>query len=86
MSKSKIKVIGEDVDFPQVDPKYLTNDCYVIYYSEEEGDRVITDIVKGRKVDIFDEYYDLGVKIYRINLAGGYRNPKNSQSEIVFKQ
>lgn len=86
MSKSKIKIIGEDVDFSQVDPKYLTNDCYVIYYSEEEGGRMISDIVKGKRVDIFDEYYDLGMKIKRIDLAGGRRNPKNSESEVVLKQ
>ena len=86
MSKSKIKIIGEDVDFSQVDPKYLTNDCYVIHYSEEEGGRMISDIVKGKRVDIFDEYYDLGMKIKRIDLAGGRRNPKNSESEVVFKQ
>lgn len=85
MSKSKIKIIGEDVDFSQVDSKYLTNDCYVIHYSEEEGGRTISDIVKGRRVDIFDEYYDLGMKIKRIDLAGGRRNPKNSESEVVFK-
>lgn len=85
MSKSKIKVIGEDVDFGQIDPKYLTNDCYVIFYSEEEGGRIISDVVKGRRVDIFDEYYDLGMKIKRIDMAGGRRNPKNSDSEIVFK-
>jgi len=87
MSKSKIKVIAEDVEFGQVDVKYLTNDCYVIiFYSEEEGGRVISDIVKGRRVDIFDEYYDLGMKIRRIDMAGGRRNPKNSESEVVFKQ
>jgi hypothetical protein len=86
MSKSKIKVIGEDVDFPQVDTKYLTNDCYVISYSEEEGDRVMVDIVKGRRVDIFDEYYDLGMIISRIDLAGGTRNPKNSAPELIYKQ
>lgn len=86
MSKSKIKVIAEDIEFSQVNVKYLTNDCYVIFYSEEEGERIISDIVKGKRVDIFDEYYDLGMKIRRIDLAGGYRNPKNSDSEIVFKQ
>jgi predicted RNA-binding protein len=86
MSKSKIKVIAEDVEFGQVDVKYLTNDCYVIFYSEEEEGRVMSDIVKGKRVDIFDEYYDLGMRIRRIDLAGGYRNPKNSESEVVFKQ
>jgi hypothetical protein len=86
MSKSKIKVIAEDVEFGQVDVKYLTNDCYIIFYSEEEDGRIISDIVKGRRVDIFDEYYDLGMKIKRIDLAGGRRNPKNSESEVVFKQ
>ena len=46
----------------------------------------MSDIVKGKRVDIFDEYYDLGMRIRRIDLAGGYRNPKNSESEVVFKQ
>jgi hypothetical protein len=86
MSKSKIRVIGEDVNFPEVDPRYLTNDCYGITYSEEDGEREITDIVKGRRVDIFDEYYDLGMKIKRIFLAEGRRNPKNSNPEVVMKQ
>ena len=85
MSKSKIKVIGEDVDFPQVDVKCLTNDCYAISYSEEEEGRIMVDIVKGRRVDIFDEYYDLGMIISRIDLAGGTRNPKNSVPELIFK-
>lgn len=86
MSKNKIKIIGEDVEFSQIDPRYLTNDCYGITYSEEEGGRLITDIVKGRRIDIFDEYYDLGMKIKRIFMAEGRRNPKNSDPEIVTKQ
>ena len=86
MSKSKIKVVAENVEFGLEDVKYLTNDCYVIFYSEEEEGPILSDIVKGKRVDIFDEYYDLGMRIRRINLAGGYRNPKNSESEVVFKQ
>lgn len=85
MSKNKIRVVGEDVEIGQVDVKFLTNDCYGITYSEEEGGRLMTDIVKGRRVDIFDAYYDLGMKIKSIFMVGGRRNPKNSEPELVFK-
>lgn len=85
MSKNKIRVVGEDVNFGEIDQKFLTNDCYGITYSEDDGSRLITDIVKGRRVDIFDAYYDLGMKIKSIFLAGGRRNPKTSEAEIVLK-
>lgn len=85
MSKNKIRVVGENLDISQIDVKYLTNDCYGITYSEEEGGGLITDIVKGRRVDIFDAYYDLGMKIKQIFLIGGRRNPKILDPEIKFK-
>lgn len=77
---TKIKIVAEHVDLPSLDKKYLTNDVYAIRY--EEDDREWVDLARGRMVDVFDAYYDLGVVVKRIWHAGGYRNPKLQECEL----
>jgi hypothetical protein len=80
---SKIRVVAEHVDLPSLDVKYLTNDVYAIRY-DEDGDEYV-DLVRGRMVDVFDAYYDLGYGVRRIWHADGRRNPKTQECEVRVK-
>jgi hypothetical protein len=80
---SKIRVVAEHVDLPSLDVKYLTNDVYAIRY-DEDGDEYV-DLVRGRMVDVFDAYYDLGYGVRRIWHADGRRNPKLQECELRVK-
>jgi hypothetical protein len=81
----KIKVMGERVDLGALDPAYLTNNVYAIHYREDEGDKAMVDLVIGKRVDIFDAYYDLGYIVEGIWHADGRRNPKFQECELRVK-
>ena len=73
-----IRVIAQDVSPSDIDPKKLTNDCYVVV--RKDG---VMDVIKARRmVDIFDHYYDLGILLKSIDFSGGRRNPKLQDPEM----
>ena len=80
-SKAEVKQSGtvllEDIDPADYPGPKLTTDCHFVYC---EGGKI--DLAKGGMVAIFDHYHDKGIKLSRIKLANGSRNPKNSQPEI----
>ena len=80
-SKADVKQLGtvllEDIDPADYPGTKLTTDCYFVY---REGGKI--DLAKGGMVAIFDHYHDKGIKLSRIKLADGNRNPKNSKPEI----
>ena len=70
-------VLLEDIDPADYPGTKLTTDCHFVYH---EGGQI--DLAKGGMVAIFDHYHDQGIKLSRIKLAGGNRNPKNSKPEV----
>jgi len=67
-----IRVVAQDVQLHEIDPKKLTTDCYTV--QREDG---VIDVVRASKrVEVFDHYYDLGIKLKRLELSWGRRNPK----------
>lgn len=70
------RIVAQDVQLWEVDPKKLTTDCYTII--RKDG---IVDIVRGKMVRIFDHYHDLGIRLQKIEHSGGCRNPKFQEPE-----
>ena len=70
-------VLKEDVNPKDFKGSQLTTDCHYVYRDDGK-----IDLVRGGMVPIFDEYWDQGLSLKRIQLAGGSRNPKISQPEI----
>lgn len=78
MSKAKVKIVKEDVHLYDIDPKKLTTDCMTVIRMDG-----IVDVVRAYKmVDVFDMYYDLGVKLKKIQLCGGVLNPKTQEPSL----
>ena len=75
--KQSHSILKEDVNPDDFKCSNLTTDCYYIYH---EGGKI--DLARGGMVAIFDDYHDKGIKLSQIKLAGGNRNPKNSEPEI----
>jgi len=74
----KIRVIAQDVKLYDIKPQNLTSDCHVVI--RKDG---IVDVIRAHKmVDIFDHYHDLGIRIQKIELSGGTRNPRLQSSEV----
>lgn len=72
---SKVKVVKEDVNLYDIDPKRLTTDCMTVIRMDG-----IVDVVRAYKmVDVFDKYHDLGITLKRIELCGGVLNPKTQE-------
>jgi hypothetical protein len=72
---SKVRVVKEDVNLYDIDPRKLTSDCMTVIRMDG-----IVDIVRSYKmVDVFDMYHDLGVRLKKIELCGGVLNPKNQK-------
>jgi hypothetical protein len=73
-----MKVLKEDVDIAMLVPKQLTNDCKFVRRATGE-----IDLVRCYKaVQIFDYYWDRGIKILKIWHSGGTRNPKFQEPEF----
>ena len=73
-------VVAEDVKLYDVSPDKLTTDCHTVI--RKDG---VVDIVRAAKmVDIFDTYYDLGIRLQRIEVSGGRHNPKLQSPEPGF--
>ena len=71
-------VLRESVDLTAIDPKKLTNDCKFVHHC---GGRI--DLVREySSVRIFDHYWDRGIRVTRIEHAGGHRNPKFEKPEF----
>lgn len=65
MSKSKVSLIGEDIDIEKIDLGALTTDCHGVEWQGQEG----VDVVRAHTmVDIFDHYHDSG-KVIKKNLG-----------------
>jgi len=72
-----MKILHENVTLCDIDPSKLTSDCHTVI--RKDG---VVDIVRAAKmVDIFDVYHDLGVRLQRIEVSGGRRNPKLQSPE-----
>jgi hypothetical protein len=70
-------VLAEDIDLANVSNQTLTNDCKFVRRATGE-----VDIVRCYKsVQVFDYYWDRGIKIVKIWHAGGIRNPKFQDPE-----
>jgi len=75
---SKIQIIKEDVTVSEVDLADLTTDCMFVHM---ESGKI--DVVRAQSmVKIFDEYYDAGKKITRIDFSGGRLNPKTQTPRL----
>lgn len=72
----KNKVIAQNIQLWEIDPKRLTTDCYTVIHKDGT-----VDVVKGKMVSIFDQYHDAGIKLQKIEHSGGVRNPKNQEPE-----
>ncbi len=75
---SRIQIIKEDVTISDVNLADLTTDCMFVHM---ENGKV--DVVRAQaNVKIFDEYYDAGKKITRIDFSGGRLNPKTQTPRL----
>jgi hypothetical protein len=73
-----MKVLKEDVDLATLVPRNLTTDCKFVRRATGE-----IDLVRCYKVvQIFDYYWDRGIKILKIWHSGGTRNPKFQEPEF----
>jgi hypothetical protein len=74
---SNIRVVAQDVQLWEIDPKKLTTDCYTVI--RKDG---IVDVVRaGKMVYVFDHYHDLGIRLQKIEHSWGRRNPKFQDPE-----
>jgi hypothetical protein len=72
-----MKILHENVTLCDIDPSKLTSDCHTVI--RKDG---IVDIVRSHKMaDIFDFYHDRKIRLQRIELSGGTRNPKLQSPE-----
>ncbi len=75
---AEVKIVKEDVVIADIDLSDLTTDCMFVYL---EGGKI--DVVRAQAmVKIFDEYYDAGKKITKIDFSGGRLNPKISEPKL----
>jgi len=75
---SRIQIIKEDVTVSDVNLADLTTDCMFVHL--EDGK---VDVVRAQaNVKIFDEYYDAGKRITRIDFSGGRLNPKTQTPRL----
>jgi hypothetical protein len=73
-----MQILCENVDLDEINPKKLTCDCKFVRRANGT-----VDIVKEySSVRIFDYYWDRGIKIEKIWLTGGTRNPKFEKPEL----
>lgn len=73
-----MQILKEDVDTSKLQTGGLTNDCKFIH--RKDGS---IDLVRGSSsVRIFDNYWDKGIEITKIEHAGGTRNPKFQSPEF----
>ena len=74
----EVKIIKEDVVKSDVLSKSITTDCHFV--TRENG---TVDVTRGESmVKIFDHYHDKKIKITRIEVSGGQRNPKMQESTL----
>lgn len=74
---ASMAILKEDVVPENIPKGNLTTDCYFVYTESNQ-----VDLTRGSMVAIFDYYHDKGIKISRIALANGTRNPKVLQPEV----
>ena len=73
-----MKVLKEDVEISEVNPRNLTTDCKFVQRTSGE-----IDLVRAKAaVHVFDYYWDRDIKITRIWHTQGTRNPKFQEPEI----
>ena len=67
-----VSVLKEDIIPTDVPARQMTTDCHFVHRTDGK-----IDIVRGQSmVKIFDYYYDKGLKLSKIEVAGGQLNPK----------
>lgn len=75
---AEVKIVKEDVIVADIDLSDLTTDCMFVYL---EGGKI--DVVRAQAmVKVFDEYYDAGKKITKIEFSGGRLNPKITEPKL----
>ena len=75
---SRIQIIKEDVIVSEVDLGDLTTDCMFVHLDDGK-----IDVVRAQAmVKIFDEYYDSGKRITKIDFSGGRLNPKTQTPRL----
>lgn len=73
----KVRIFKEDVNLYDINPRNLTNDCYTVIRKSGQ-----VDVVRAQKaVHIFDFYYDLGIRLQRIDMSEGRRNPRTQECD-----
>jgi len=76
---AEVKIVKEDVVVSDIDLSDLTTDCMFVYL---EGGQI--DVVRAQAmVKVFDEYYDAGKKITKIDFSGGRLNPKIAEPKLA---
>ena len=76
LSNYGCELLVEDANYDQIHDSSFPNDTYQVKYKVRE--KVQIDLCRGRRVDIFDLYYDKFGKGSLINIdwAYGRTNPK----------
>ena len=75
---AKARIIAEGINLYDIIPKNLTNDCFTVI--RKDG---TVDVARAQKaVDVFDFYYDLGIRLQRIDRSWGMRDPRHREPEI----
>lgn len=71
----KPKYIHQNCDKILANDKKLPSDSYLVTYLDEE-EQVFYDIVRGAsRAEIFDYYYDMGIKLKSIDFTKGIIRP-----------
>jgi len=74
----EVSVLKEDVIPNDVPTKKMTTDCHFVHRIDGK-----IDIVRGvSMMKIFDHYHDKGVRITKIEVAGGQLNPKMNEPTL----
>lgn len=74
---NRIRVVAQEVQLWEIDPKKLTTDCYTVI----RNDGVVDVVRAGKMATVFDHYHDLGIRLRKIENSGGRRNPKFQEPE-----
>jgi hypothetical protein len=75
---SKVHTLKESVDPDLIEPRRLTNDCYIVVRKDNT-----VDVVRSQKmVDVFDFYHDRDIPLRNIFMSGGRLNPRLQSPQI----
>lgn len=61
----KVQILAENIDMGDVEVRNLPSDCHTVVRDDGVTDMVLAE----KRVDIFDLYHDLGIKLKKITLS-----------------